>query len=219
MKTFQYQIPSLIQHNTKNGRFYETPDGKFYPSVTTILGTIPNPHLQKWLDEVGPEKAKEISEAAASRGTLIHSWCEAHLKGEDYTIPSYRQSERSMFMSMVPHFNFEELHANELRMWSDRLRVAGTVDCIARIGGKLKIVDFKTSRLFKRSEDIDSYWMQCAAYAVSFHERTGLLCPELRVMIATEDDGCLVYDQPTLPWVKRFIEVRDKAGEFTFIPD
>ena len=211
-------LPELEQINTKRGRFYKTPRGDYYPSVTTILGSIPNPELDAWKAAVGDDAANEIASAAADRGTRIHSWCEQFLAGNPPSKPLLRRDEFAMYEQMLPHMRFDELHASEVRLWSDHLRLAGTVDCIARENGVLKIVDFKTSSRYKLEDEIESYWLQCAAYSVAFRERTGMNATRLKIIMTTQDDGCLVYEQAALPWIKKFIEFR-KTVDFTFIPD
>jgi len=211
MKKFvHYDIPSLIQINDPSGRFYETPEGVRYPSVTSVLGKLNQDYLVEWRAKVGEAVADEISRKAAARGTLIHSACEAYLKGEAFKFNMFQSTEQEMFQNMLPELDrFDEIHALETRLYSDRLKVAGTVDCIAQVEGELYIVDFKTSGRFKAREDIPSYFTQCAAYAVSFWERTGAMVGGLRVLITTQDDGLLVYDEPVKKWVEQFVQLRN----------
>lgn len=204
-----YNIPQCEQINSDAGRLYKTPDGNLYPSVTTVLSSYPNPHLDEWIEKVGKVRAQQYANAAASRGTKIHEWCETYVKGLDPEIPSYEFEAGNMFKQMRPELEkFQEVHALENRLWSDKLRVAGTVDCIATIDDELYIVDFKTSTRYKTREDIPTYFMQCAAYAVAWYERTGMAVGKMRVLITTQDDGVLVYDEPVKRWVPKFMELR-----------
>lgn len=204
-----YDIPECEQINSPEGRRYKTPNGDLYPSVTTVLGSIPNPYLTEWIKKVGKEESERIANAAANRGTKIHNWCESYLKSIEFKISPFDHEAGDMFKNMVPELNkFQQIHALETRLWSDRLRVAGTVDCIAKISDHMYVVDFKTSRAYKSREDIPSYFMQTAAYSVMWWERTGILIEKARVIITTQDDGILVYDEPVKPWIKKFVELR-----------
>ena len=58
--------------NTEKGRRYETPDGKLYPSVTTILSHKNKPFINAWRKRVGAKEADKISRQSAARGTSIH---------------------------------------------------------------------------------------------------------------------------------------------------
>ena len=57
MVTFKHNPPiDLIDLKTKNidgRRYYITPDGKKLPSVTSVLGAKPKPHLFEWKKRVG----------------------------------------------------------------------------------------------------------------------------------------------------------------------
>jgi hypothetical protein len=72
----------IIQHNTSKGRFYETPHGLF-PSVTTVLSSLPSPELDAWRERVGREQADLISKRATDRGSRLHAYCESILKKEE----------------------------------------------------------------------------------------------------------------------------------------
>jgi hypothetical protein len=208
-KFIHYDIQECRQINEDGKRVYATPDGKKYPSVTTVLGSIPNPFLHEWRAKVGKVEAQKISNRAANRGTKLHGLCEAYLKSEPVAFAPADFEVKELFNHMKVELNkIEEVHALEKRIWSHKLRVAGTVDCIAKIDGKMYIVDFKTSSRFKSREDIDSYFMQCAAYSVAWYELTGIAISTMRILIVTGEHGMLVYDEPVRNWIPKFVEVR-----------
>ena len=80
-------------------------------------------------------------------------------------------------------------------MYSDHLRIAGTVDCVAEHEGKLSVIDFKTSKKPKPKEWIEHYFVQCAAYACMFYEITGIAIKKLVIIMACEDGDCVVYEE------------------------
>ena len=53
-------------------RFYVTPDGNNYPSITTILAQQENLGIEAWKEKVGEKEAKRISKEAARIGTAVH---------------------------------------------------------------------------------------------------------------------------------------------------
>ena len=55
-------------------------------------------------------------------------------------------------------------------MYSKKLTLAGQVDCVAEYNGKLSVIDFKASNKFKQEEWVQSYFMQCTAYAIMYEE-------------------------------------------------
>ena len=63
----------LDAETTSSGRTYNTPNGKSYPSVTTVLSILNEHIIQAWRDRVGEEEANRISSKASNRGTRVHS--------------------------------------------------------------------------------------------------------------------------------------------------
>lgn len=215
-KIIDHNIPLCEQITLPEGRRYVTPQGNVYPSVTTVLGIMGKEKLVEWRAKVGQEFADAFSKQAAERGTRIHTMCEDYIRGKPVKYDPFRSDEIDMFKNMKTHLdNFEEVHALETRMWSDQLKVAGTVDCIAIINGSFHIVDFKTSGRFKTREDIPSYFMQCAAYSLMFYERVGIIVPNMSILITTQDDGVLVYNEPVRPWIEKFRSLRKEFDEVT----
>lgn len=210
MKFVPQNLPKLERKDTPSGRRYVTPEGEEYPSVTTILSSIPNIHLEEWKKEVGDDVAKDISERASRKGSLIHDNVERYLKGEAESFNMFQQSEKDQFQNVIPILNeIEEVYCLEDHLWSNVLQVAGTVDCIAKYRGKIRIIDWKTSRRFKSREDISEYFMQTACYAYMYWERTGKVVKDLMIVIMTEDNGLLVFEEKLGDWLKKFIEVRN----------
>ena len=208
-KFIHYNIPDCKQINADGKRVYQTPDGQKYPSVTTVLSAIPNPFLAAWKERVGKDAAAAISSKAASRGTRIHTAAEKYLLGEEFTWKMTEGETKEMFRNLCPVLDeFDEIHALEQRLWCDRLRVAGSVDCIAKIADEMYVVDFKTSSRYKNREDIDTYFMQAAAYAMMWYARTGIVVAKSRIIITTQDDGILVYDGSIKKWLQKFVQLR-----------
>ena len=71
---------SRVQEDGK--RFYVSPSGDKYPSVTTVTGLLTRDHIKLWRERVGDEEANKISSVAARRGTKMHSLFEQYLRAE-----------------------------------------------------------------------------------------------------------------------------------------
>ena len=209
-----YDLPKIEQINSDSGRLYKTPDGNLYPSVTTVLGSLSKEWLQEWIDKVGVKEAEKIRDAAGKRGTRMHDLCEKYLRSQSYELNPFETGANALFTQMIPYLNkFDVIHALETQLYSDHLKVAGTVDCIAEIGGKKYIVDFKSSTNFKGPDEIDSYYMQVAAYAGMWYERTGQVISNAKILISTEEGCVLEYDIVINKWIIKFKELRDKYGK------
>ena len=81
MKTFNYvaglpKLSPLPTEEIDGRRFYVTPDGKKYPSITTVLGHFKKQQLKEWRDRIGHEEAGKITRRASTRGTKFHNLME-----------------------------------------------------------------------------------------------------------------------------------------------
>jgi len=169
-------------------RFYVTPDGSAYPSITTILSSQDKPGLKKWREDVGEKEAKRISRESMRIGTAVHQMCEFYLS--NYIIKLKNEDKKIVDTFNRIRFllgNINNIVGNEIALYSDVLRIAGTADCIAEYNGVLSIIDFKTSRKPKREEWIDDYYMQTFAYKLMFEEMTGIEIKQVVILIACVD--------------------------------
>ena len=208
MKTFiKHDFPSIKRIDGPNGRTYDTPTGKKYPSVTAVTGILDKDSFFEWRARVGEEEANRVSARATKRGTAIHSLCEDYLYGKN-PVPS--MFDRELFNTLTPHLDkIDNIHALESKLFSDHLQVAGTVDCIAEYEGRLSIIDFKTSKRVKKKEDIPGYFIQTAAYAVAFEERTGIPVSRLVVIMGVDDDDAIVFKDKRDNWIEQFLDLRE----------
>ena len=72
----------------------------------------------------------------------------------------------------------------------------------------MSIIDFKTSKRLKTRDDIHAYFMQTAAYAVMFEERTGIPVGKLVIIMAVDDEKPLVFIEKRDDWIHHFIQLR-----------
>ena len=203
-----HDIQRIQRVETPEGRLYETPSGKRYPSVTSVTGLLGKEAIIAWRKRVGEEEANRISTRAAKRGTRIHSLCESYLNNEHVEPDIFDTETWSTFKPVLSRVN--NIHCLETPLYSDHLQVAGTVDCIAEFDGKLSVVDFKTSKRIKHRDDIHGYFMQCAAYAVAFEERTGIPVPKLVILMAVDDESPLIFEEKRNTWINKFIDLRNQ---------
>lgn len=180
-----------------NGRLYVTPEGNKYPSVTTVIGATQKKSIIEWRKRVGEAEANRISSRAASRGTNLHLMNEDYLnnmfneeKYKDKVLPLF------MFKHLKPFLNkINNIHVLEGALYSDRLKLAGRVDCIAEYENELAIIDFKSSTEPKKREWIENYIAQECAYAMMYYERTGIKVKKLVTLIACEDGEIQVFQE------------------------
>lgn len=172
------------KNKTKMNRFKTEKRGAFYfddkipyVSVTNILKVIDKPAIRYWygkqiyfamladptLNEAEAMASPyKVSDKAKSRGSTVHSLIEA-LKGgakigevpEEFA--GYKKAFESWMEDIKP-----EIIENEKTVINKLDKYAGTLDMLAKVGGKLHVVDFKTS---KTGETYMEAELQVSAYA------------------------------------------------------
>ena len=83
--------------------------------------------------------------------------------------------------------NIDDIYAQEAGLYSDKYKVAGRVDCIAKYNGVLSAIDFKTSTKERKDDWNENYYIQGSAYAEMFGERTGIDISQVVILVVTED--------------------------------
>jgi ATP-dependent exoDNAse (exonuclease V) beta subunit len=166
------------------------------PGVTTILGDmIPDPDYEKFVQDVGEEKAKEITQAAWDRGTSMHCFIENFVKelakSKDPSLALQHTqliSQKTLLDDGVPmekidkgremFLNFYysdysnayvDLIGTELSLYSPSLFFRGKTDVFYNQMGFGRVVtDFKTSSkpIEKGTVKELKYKIQLGAYAI-----------------------------------------------------
>jgi genome maintenance exonuclease 1 len=185
------ELPTL-ERIDGSPRLYQTPEGKLYPSVTSILGKTmeKGEGLQKWIDAVGKEQAETIMMTSGVRGDDIHQNLENFVLNREVNEKKIMPINRMMYRQIKDFLveNVDDIRLSEGRLYSDVLKVAGSVDLVASYKGKFAIIDFKTARRLKEEAWILGYFYQTALYSYMMWERTGIFCNTLVIVIAVENE-------------------------------
>lgn len=199
--TLPVQLDELESIEKDGMRFYPTPSGKQYPSITTVTSFKKAAFFREWRRKVGEEVADRKTARATGRGTAFHSIVESYLKNESLEEHKKKPLPYTLFQVAKPILNrINNIHVLEGALYSDYLGVAGRVDCIAEFDRELAVIDFKTSDKEKKEEWIENYFVQETAYAVMFYERTGLQAKKIVTIIATEEGECQVIVKDNLDY-------------------
>ena len=205
-----FEIPEIKVIDGK--RFYVTPDGNSYPSITTILSQQENLGIEAWKAKVGEKEAKRISKESMRIGTAVHQMAEFYLS--NYIIKLKNEEKKIVDTFNRLRFllgNINNIVGVEIPLFSDLLRVAGTTDCIAEYNGELSVIDFKTSRRPKKEEWIDDYYMQTFAYKLMFEEMTGIEIKQVVILVAcVEQFEVQVFKKPAKDadeWLEKLVKI------------
>ena len=217
MKTFElldYGFESLPTENIDGKRYYITPTGEKYPSVTSVTGLMNRKGIQEWRKRVGEKKANKISTQAARHGTSAHQLFEDYIRNDNFeekfkgAMPTTQQA----FISLEKELNqIGTVHGLESPLYSHNLQLAGRVDCIAEWNGKLSVIDFKTSAKPKKEEWIQNYFIQETAYAKMFEELTGQRIESIVTLIAVSNGTSQLFiEEPSEKYVEKLHELRSQ---------
>ena len=172
----------------EDGHYYQTPSGIIYPSVTTILHKTQSQEkqesLQSWRDQ---ELASTyITQEAAIIGSETHQLIENYLNGKK-PLEKFRLLSEAHFTNLLPYVNkINDIHGVELRLYSDKMKLAGTSDCIAKYDGKLSVIDYKTKRSNQQEEWLTDHFIQATSYGIMFKELTGIEIKQIVILVSSE---------------------------------
>ena len=87
MKSFNHTpstktLPEILTETINGKRFYVTPEGKKYPSITTVLSGRNKEGIVRWRESVGNDVANQIMISAAKRGSAVHQLVEDYLNND-----------------------------------------------------------------------------------------------------------------------------------------
>ena len=187
-------LPSLDRETIDGVRYYDIPGESKLVSITSITSWINREIFRSWRARVGNEEADKVTKAATSRGTDMHTLTENYLLNEE--LPTVQPLSEFLFKQSKPQLDLiNNIHAIEKPLYSLRLGVAGTVDCIAEYEGELAVIDFKTSKKPKPRKWIDHYFVQCAAYACMLYEMKEIPVKKFVIIMSCENGEVKVYEE------------------------
>ena len=208
-------IPDVSTETIKGKRFYVTPEGKKYPSITTVLSGRNSEGLVRWRQSVGNDVANNIMRTAAKRGTAVHTLVENYLNNEELSNQDVLPT--ALFTLLKPELdNINNIRIQEGGLYSDYYGVAGRVDCIADYKGVLSVIDFKTSTKEKKEEWVENYFIQGSAYCEMYEERFDQPIDRVVILIVTEDGGVQTFTKSKddyLPLLKTAIKEFNEGNE------
>ena len=205
------EVTELKTKNINRKRFYETPEGKLYPSITTVLQRKKMEGLQEWRNKVGHDVASYIARTAAIRGTKVHKICEDFLNNQNLEEHKKNFLPYTLFGQIKPFLmqKVNNILAQECSLYTDKYKVAGRVDCIAKYNGVPSIIDFKTSTKERNDDWNESYYIQASAYAEMFEERTGIEINQIVILVVTEDGVVQEFVKDKGEYIPMLVEAID----------
>ena len=141
-------------------------------------------------------------QAAANIGTMVHSWIENYIKGNDPELPTIPKVRNGVdaFLKWIDE-NKVEFKLSEQKIYSKKYKVAGTLDWTAIVNGVPTMGDIKTSNFF----DQKMFW-QVSAYQHARQEEYPEEKYDQQVIVRCSKEGELevVYSKDYKKNIKAF---------------
>jgi len=158
---------------------YKVDDVKI-PSVTRIIDACFEKNLTNWAISIGDVEYHRIIAEALEIGNDTHKWIEYYINNQhawDVTdglrLKNDLRSKETLnsvkaFIKWKLEFKPQWMDA-ERKVYCDKYKYAGTVDAVAKINGRVCVIDFKTSKKIYKP-----YHLQVTAYAQAIKRIDGL---------------------------------------------
>jgi len=226
-KRFEYPTSTRALINGK--RHYDVGTEEKLPSVTTILQATQSEEkkesLAKWKQKVGENKADEIRDSAAERGTIMHRIIEGHLLGQRHAdLSDLGQNAGIMAQKIIDEGlegRMDEIWGSEITIYYPGL-FAGATDLAGIYEGRESIIDFKQSNKLKRKEWIEDYFIQLAAYALGHNYVYNTAIQSGTILMCTKDNIFQRFDitgeefkKYTYKWLERVDQYYCNIGNVT----
>ena len=207
-------LPKLETQTIDYKRFYITPEGEAYPSITTVLSIRKKEGLIEWRKKIGDKVANYVAGKAAARGTKVHHMCEDYLNNQHLNYPDEFEKHKKDFLPWCLFNQLKEqvlhkinnIYVLEGSLYSDKYKVAGRVDCICEYNKIPSVIDFKTSTRERTDDWNENFYIQGAAYAEMFYERTGIEIKQIVILVVTEDGTVQEFIQEKEPYLNYLSE-------------
>lgn len=174
------KMPELPELTFDEGPHLYRLHGLAIPSVTTLMKPL-TADVYGGVDEWGMERAAE-------RGTAVHNSIENWVSyGIKDIAPEYR-GYFDGFLAWVKDFK-PEILGTECRLYHKALRYAGTADLPCVVGGKLTMVDLKTTAQLQEMlarVQLEAYVRASESHDVQF---------EAKAILHLQKDGTYRYEQ------------------------
>ena len=143
------------------------------PSVTTIISATQSEEkrqaLANWKTRLGAQAADRVRDIAALRGTAMHTFLEAYVRGTGHKdLTSIGKEAEPMAQRIISEglSGLDEIWGSEVVLYYPEL-YAGATDVVGIYNGRESIIDFKQTNKPKQREWIDDYFIQLGAYAMA----------------------------------------------------
>lgn len=148
-----------------------------YISVTQLLSLLTNYGLQEWFKRTPYNQILEESNKGKIIGTQVHDVIQSHIEKTEARIETEYPDEvkiilQSFMLFKKDHPNIK-LQRSELMLKSDKYKINGTLDCIAKENEESILLDWKSGKCLDKDKPpiYISYLYQVSAYDRLYKEQ------------------------------------------------
>jgi len=182
---------------------YTLKDGTPIPGVTTVCNQLDKPQLLDWVWKLGKKGKdwREQRDSAGDIGTLVHELVIKFIQGNLGAV-DFEAVQPKVLVCLT---KFKNWWADETKkdisvelieqpLVSEVYKFGGQLDIYAKVNGKRRLIDIKTS-----GGIYDSYWYQLAGYGILL-KVNGYKVDEYQILWLPKDDS---FDCPIRENLKR----------------
>lgn len=212
-KTFKHNFLPYIEVTEEyidGKRYYVMPNGRKYPSVTTVISSkLPKDAIIEWRNRVGEEEANRITKASNKRGTAVHAMAEKYVLNEEGHTDGHTIFNISTFNDLKLHLDdkVDNILGVEMPLYSNALNTAGRGDLFAEYEGVVSYIDYKSSKSEKKEDWIEGYFLQATAYSMMFEWIYKIKVPQFVIMIACDDAPTQLIVKDKSKYIDRVVEI------------
>jgi len=81
-KHIEIELPEMESTTLDGIRYYPTPTGNMYPSITSVTSHYNRQVFKEWRERVGNVEADRICKESTTRGTNFHQICQDYLENK-----------------------------------------------------------------------------------------------------------------------------------------
>lgn len=161
-----------------------------YAGVTKVLDkTSDKTFLEEWRQRVGDEEADRIIKESQDIGNSL----------DNLILESFKQGfNEDNYVGEKGFFLFKQLSnslrkikpiALQLKIWSEKYKIMGYLDCLGYYNGVLSLIDFKNSRRKKLSDHYHNYLLQCTMYCIILKVLLNIEVKQIVLLIGVRDSA------------------------------
>lgn len=160
-----------------------------YTRVTTIIRETEDPkdakRLHNWIKKMdkihGVEVSEQLRQMTLTNGTWVHKCIEDYLHGKEI---SDKIAPMKPLLSSIKSEN--TVLYPEIRLYSEKHKITGQLDLLAKVDGLITVVDWTTSIRLKKKQWLDHKFLQGGAYSMLLEENGQCTVQQLMVVVYIE---------------------------------